>query len=52
MPSIQVSTQGSWSRFCWIDQSQEVMQIVAALERIFTSDPDIHAVTRHAHYPF
>jgi len=28
------------------------MQIVAALERIFTSDPDIHAVTRHAHYPF
>ena len=49
MPSIHEPRQWSWSRFRWIDRSQDVMSIIDALEKIFTSDADFHAVKRHNH---
>ena len=52
MPSFQAPRQWSWLRFRWIDQTQDELAIIGALERIFTSEVDIHAVTRHAHHPF
>lgn len=52
MPSIQAPRQWSWSKFRQIDQTQEVMEIIGELEKIFTSDARIHAVTRHAGHPF
>ena len=51
MPFIQAPRQWSWSKFRWIDQRQEVMAIIGALERIFISDAGIHAVTRHDDFP-
>ena len=38
-PSIQAPRQWSWSWFRWIDHSQDVMEIIDALEKIFTSAP-------------
>ncbi|WP_254947947.1 hypothetical protein [Cyanobium sp. N.Huapi 1H5] len=52
IPSIQAPRQWSLSRFRWIDQSQEVKQILEALEKIFTSDDDIPSVNRHDDHPF
>ena len=52
LTSIHAPRQWTWSRFRWIDQSQDVMGIVGALEKILTADADIHAVTRHDDYPF
>jgi hypothetical protein len=51
MPSIQEPTQWSWSKFRWIDRPQDVMEIIGAFEKIFTTDADIHAETRHDHHP-
>ncbi|MBW4531212.1 MAG: hypothetical protein KME02_11070 [Aphanothece saxicola GSE-SYN-MK-01-06B] len=52
MPSIQAPRQWPWTRFRWIGRWQEVMEIIGALEGIFTCDADIHAVTRHGNFPF
>lgn len=52
MPSIHEQRQWTWSRFRWIDRTHDVMSIIDALEKIFTSDVDIHAVTRHDEFPF
>lgn len=52
MPSLQSPRQWSWLRFRWIDRSEDVLAIIDALEQIFTSDPEIHAVTRHDDIPF
>ncbi len=38
--------------FRWIEQAQDVMQIIGGLERIFISDAEIGEVTRHNHHPF
>jgi hypothetical protein len=52
MPSIQAPWQWSWSRFRWIDRSQEVMEFVGALEKIFLSDAEVQSVSRHDDHPF
>jgi hypothetical protein len=52
LPSIQAARTWSWSKFRWIDQTQDVMAIVGALEMIFTADGDIPTVTRHDDDPF
>ncbi|MCP9934169.1 hypothetical protein KBZ08_09615 [Cyanobium sp. Candia 9D4] len=49
--SIREPRQWSWSRIRWIDRSQEVIQIIEALGKIFTSDANIRTVTRHDDYP-
>ncbi|MBD2550927.1 hypothetical protein H6G65_15305 [Microcystis elabens FACHB-917] len=51
MPSIQAPTQWSWSGFSWIGRSEDVLAIIDALEQIFSSDPEIQAVTRHDDVP-
>ncbi|WP_159816592.1 hypothetical protein [Cyanobium sp. Copco_Reservoir_LC18] len=51
MPSIHAPREWSWSRFWWIAQSQDVMEIIDALEKTFTSDPDIHILSRHHAHP-
>lgn len=52
MPSIQESRPWSWSRFRWIDHSQDARAIIEALESIFTSSADIHPATRHDDHHF
>ena len=52
LPSLQAPWQWAWSRFRRIDRSEDVMAVIAALEQIFTRDPDIHAVSDHHAHPF
>jgi hypothetical protein len=52
MPSIDKGAQWSWSRFRKVDVSKDVLAVIDIVERIFKSDKDISAVTRHDDFPF
>jgi len=52
LPSIQQAKKWSWSKFRKIDNSADVLELVAVVERVLKSDSDIFAVTRHDDYPF
>lgn len=52
LPSIQQAKKWSWSKLRNIDNSTDVLELVAVVERVLKSDKDIFAVTRHDDYPF
>lgn len=52
LPSIQQARKWSWSKFRNIDNSTDVLELVALVERVLKSDNDIVTVTRHDDYPF
>ena len=52
LPSIHQARKWSWSKFRNMDNSTDVLEIVAAVERVLKSDREISSVTRHDDYPF
>jgi len=52
LPSVKQNKKWSWSKFRFIDISQDVLDMMAAVERVLQDDGDITAVTRHDDYPF
>jgi len=52
LPSIQQAKKWSWSRFRNIDNTTDVLEVVAVVERVLKSDSYISTVTRHDDYPF
>lgn len=52
LPSIQQAKKWSWSKFRNIDNSTNVLEIMAVVERVLKNDSDISNVTRHDDYPF
>ncbi len=52
LPSIQQAKKWSWSKFRNIDNSTDVLELVAVVERVLKRDSDICTVTRHDDYPF
>ena len=52
LPSVQKAKKWSWSKFKSIDNSTDVLEVVAIVERVLKSDKDIPVVTRHDDYPF
>lgn len=52
LPSIKNPRRWSWSKFKSIDVSQDVLIVVAEVEKVFKKDNEIREVTRHDDYPF
>ena len=52
LPSIHQAKKWSWSKFRNIDNTTEVLELVAIVERVLNSDSDISRVERHDDYPF
>ena len=52
LPSVQQAKKWSWSKFQNIDNSADVLAVVAIVEQVLKSDKDIPVVTRHDDYPF
>lgn len=52
LPSIQQAQKWSWSKFRNIDNSRDVLELVAIVERVLKSDSAISTVKRHDDYPF
>lgn len=52
LPSIQQAQKWSWSKFRNIDNSTDVLELVAIIERVLKSDSAISTVERHDDYPF
>ena len=51
MSSITEGEKWLWSRFRKIDMSQDVTQIMDAVEKLFNEDSEITQVSRHDDYP-
>ena len=52
MPSIQRPTKWSWSKLRKVDVSEDVLEVIDIIERVFRNDKDIPVVMRHDDFPF
>jgi hypothetical protein len=52
LPSIREEKKWSWSKFKSVEVSQDVLQTISAVEKIFRNDLDVSEVTRLDDYPF
>jgi hypothetical protein len=52
MPSILEGKKWSWSKLGSVDVSNDVLEVIGIVERVFKNDKEIAAVTRHDDYPF
>lgn len=52
MSGLDSGKKWSWSKFRFIDLSDRILKIFAAVEAIFSEDAEIESVTRHDDFPF
>ena len=51
LPSIQQARQWSWSKLRFMDRSQDVLAVMAIVERVLQHDAEISLVARYDDYP-